>query len=786
MDEIKDDSRPMKPGKMPLEDNELEISSYLNRLSRFKKYSQTLALIVISLGFLIFFSWIFNIPGLRGEFLGFTGTKINSGVLFILCGLCLYLLNQNLTKGEILFTRILAFIIVLWGSLTFIEYATGVNLGMNQLLTSIIPGNAVVLGKSRFLSAVNFVLLGIALLMASYKYKIRWVQILAFASGFIALLGLSAYLYGSSNDYAIDLITQMALLSALIHIFLSVGILCICPDRSYMGRITAQNSGGFMARRLLPASLGSVFILGLLVSIGDHLNLYSDPFGDIFSIIITMAFLATVVIWNAKMLNKMDRKTKESNMEKLAIKRFYENLVEGINEGIWVTDRDDRLYFMNSGMEEITGVKSDKMEGLHILEDLPDESTGQLKDYYRQAKETLKPVYYDSINITSPTGRESYQSGWIIPQINEGNFDGAICTVSDQTKRKKVEKALSKSETYYRTIFENTGTATIIVDEDGMIIMANKKCEPLIGYRVDEIQGKMTWMNFVHPEDLEMMKEIHQKRRTPNLEVPSNYEFRLIDRDKNEKQIMLSASIISGTTDSVISLLDITDRKTSEIKIKQSLREKELLLREIHHRVKNNMQIISSLLNLQRNYIEDAEADNLLQESQGRVKSMALVHEKLYQTDDLARINVVEYIRSLTMNLFHSYSVNPGIALIQDVGEVFFDIDTAVPLGLIINELVSNSLKYAFSNQKKGEIFISLHENPDNEGVGEYLLRVGDDGVGFPDNLDFKNTHSLGLQLVNTLVNQLDGNIKLVENRGTCFHVIFQEQKYKERIKSNF
>jgi two-component sensor histidine kinase len=245
---------------------------------------------------------------------------------------------------------------------------------------------------------------------------------------------------------------------------------------------------------------------------------------------------------------------------------------------------------------------------------------------------------------------------------------------------------------------------------------------------------------------------------------------------------MLSASLIPETTDSVVSLLNITERKNAETKIKQSLSEKELLLREIHHRVKNNMQIISSLLNLQRNYIEDKESDNLLQESQGRVKSMALVHEKLYQTADLARINVKEYIRSLTMNLFHSYSVNAGIVLQLDVGNVFFDIDTAVPLGLIINELVSNSLKYAFPNQEKGVISISLHEKSSNGDAGEYSLYVKDDGVGFPEDLDFHNTPSLGLQLVNSLVKQLDGSIELVNDTGTCFHVLFMEQRYKERV----
>nr|WP_243687760.1 sensor histidine kinase [Methanobacterium formicicum] len=227
--------------------------------------------------------------------------------------------------------------------------------------------------------------------------------------------------------------------------------------------------------------------------------------------------------------------------------------------------------------------------------------------------------------------------------------------------------------------------------------------------------------------------------------------------------------------------------------LKKSLKDKELLLREIHHRVKNNMQIISSLLNLQRSYVDDEEADNILQESQGRVKSMALVHEKLYQTADLAKINVGDYIESLTMNLFHSYRTKPGIRLNLDVGDIYFNIDTAIPLGLIINELVSNCLKYAFKDQNEGEVVISvrkvdmdeLDEVNEVNGIGGgnyYLLEVRDDGVGLPEDLDIEHTNTLGLQLVKTLVLQLDGTIKIIRNNGTCFHIIFQEQKYIKRI----
>ncbi|MBI4813674.1 MAG: histidine kinase, partial [Methanobacterium sp.] len=277
----RDDFESLKSGQVPLEDDEKQLSQYLTRISHFKLYSRVCALIVIVLGITAALGWFLNIPLLRGEFMGFPGTKINSAIIFIIAGTCLYLLNKQANPWALTISRILAAVTVFFGALTLLEYLTGLNLGMNQLFASVLPGNADILGKSRFLSAFNFIALGTALLMGSYKYKPRFMQTLAFLTGFLSLLGLSSYIYGISINYALDLMVQMAFLSALIHISLSVGILCLYPDRSYMGRITAQTSGGYMARRLLPAALVAVFILDVLITIGQRFNLYSEQFGDV-------------------------------------------------------------------------------------------------------------------------------------------------------------------------------------------------------------------------------------------------------------------------------------------------------------------------------------------------------------------------------------------------------------------------------------------------------------------------------------------------------------------------
>jgi two-component sensor histidine kinase len=223
---------------------------------------------------------------------------------------------------------------------------------------------------------------------------------------------------------------------------------------------------------------------------------------------------------------------------------------------------------------------------------------------------------------------------------------------------------------------------------------------------------------------------------------------------------------------------DITERKEFENALKSSLAEKEVLIREIHHRVKNNMQIISSLLSLQKQYVNDEEAVNVLKESQNRVRSMAMIHEKLYRTRNFSEIDFADYIMSLVTDLFYSYGVDSNrIKTNIILEEVMLGLETAIPCGLILSELVTNTLKYAFPNHAKGEFRIELHVMD-----GLYSLIISDNGVGIPENINFNETDTLGLRLVNSLVDQLEGTIELGRKNGTEFKIIFKELEYKKRI----
>lgn len=251
-----------------------------------------------------------------------------------------------------------------------------------------------------------------------------------------------------------------------------------------------------------------------------------------------------------------------------------------------------------------------------------------------------------------------------------------------------------------------------------------------------------------------------------------------------EQQVLERTEALSRVNEDLRA--EMNERERIENKLKKSLEEKEILLKEIHHRVKNNLQIISSLLNLQSRYINNEEMLDIYKESQNRVKSMAIIHEKLYQSEDLARIDFGDYVKSLVLDLFNSYGVDKGNTELDiNIKDILMDINTAIPCGLIVNELVTNSIKHGFQVDRakqltfdeKNKIAVSITKKDRS-----YVMSVYDNGIGFPENLDFQNTDSLGMQLVISLTSQLRGTVGLERNNGTLFRIIFEELEYKNKF----
>jgi PAS domain S-box-containing protein len=312
-------------------------------------------------------------------------------------------------------------------------------------------------------------------------------------------------------------------------------------------------------------------------------------------------------------------------------------------------------------------------------------------------------------------------------------------------------------------------------DVRGRNLVVNKAFEEMAGAPAEDIIGRTD--DELLPPDL-AAKCRESDERAIRGRAPVRFEEKSVGNDGQPRAYETIKAPLFDGRDKVVGLVgvsrDITQRKKVEEALHQLVREKEILLKETHHRVKNNMQIISSILNLQAKSIKDPVALEGLKMCQSRIRSMSLIHEKLYRSRDISRIDFGEYIRSLAAALLHSCQIDPArVKLRFETDEVLLDMNTAIPCGLIVNELVLNALKHAFPRRKAGEVRIALARNES----GDCVLTVSDTGVGFPKNLDFRRTDSLGLQLVNLLVEQIGGTIRMRRAGGTKFEIAFPERK---------
>ena len=490
--------------------------------------------------------------------------------------------------------------------------------------------------------------------------------------------------------------------------------------------------------------------------------------------------------------------------------------------GLWLADKNGTLQYGNPA-----GVKIWGAEPL-----VPIEQFGVFKARRFPSGEEIEPddwalahtihegvtIKDEMLEIDTFDGKKKIILNYTAPLNDSAGFiDGAIVVNQEITEKVIAEQALRENEARLATAMDITGLVNWEFDVATGMFTFDDRFYSLYATTVEREGGNLipadTYLQeFVYPDDRPaVLASIRKILTTTDPNYLGKIEHRITPRDGSIRTIVARFAPIMSPDGKVIRTFganqDITDfklmeseirslntvleqrvkdrtkaledeiaqRQEAEKKLQKSYDEKVLLLKEIHHRVKNNLQIIASLLNLQSRYITDESTLAAIRESQNRVKAMALVHEKLYRTEDISHISLHDYIRFLSTGLFQFYDARrQGIQFMLEIHDVNVDIDTAIPLGLILNELISNSLKYAFPNGRKGEISVSVRK--ENHTL---TVQYCDNGIGIPANLDWRNTQSLGLRLVNTLVDQMNGTVELERNAGTRFTIVLQEKEQR-------
>jgi len=482
-------------------------------------------------------------------------------------------------------------------------------------------------------------------------------------------------------------------------------------------------------------------------------------------------------------LKRAERELKESEEK-------YRDLFENATDLIQSVGSDGKILYVNNEWKKTLGYDDHEIENRSIFDFIHPDSIEHCQISFKKILlgESIRII---DLTFISKDGTAVICEGSVSSKLENGNFVSTRGIFRNITEKQQIEKEIKQSQEKLFTqsvklnaIIESGSHIIWTVDKNLRLSTFNKNyAHQLLKQSGIEAQVGVSVFAFDSQSSEPYDNFWIKKYESAFAGNPQYLETEFINKNGEESWREIYLNPIFNENGDVLEVSgighDITEKKQSEAKIRKSLQEKEILLKEVHHRVKNNLQVISSILNLQSSYVKDEGTLSILKESQNRIKSMAFIHESLYQTKDFSSINFSEYIINLSQNLIHSYSnFDREIKLNLDIQNVFLNLDLAIPCGLIINEIVSNALKHAFVEKKEGgEVSIKMKIVED-----DLILLIGDNGKGLPKHIDYRNTESLGLQLVVTLTDQLSGTIELHLEKGTNYSIVFKQNQVKNRI----
>ncbi len=475
-------------------------------------------------------------------------------------------------------------------------------------------------------------------------------------------------------------------------------------------------------------------------------------------------------------INARDVTERSEIEDKLRLsEEYFRALIEKSTDITIITDMFGIIQYVSPSLERVFKRTRDEVIGHSTLEFLHPEDVPTLLT-------TMTEGLLENAPFKAITARFHDSEGDVhILEFTATNLleypavKGVVVNAREVTESEQIAQALRLSEEKYRLHFTHINDVVYSYDTNGIITSVSPSIERVLGYAPDELLGQslavLTALPLLRPAYAEKALEESVRVLQGERIEGTLYEFTAKTGELISAEISSSPIFRDGQVIAAVNVArNITERVQSETELRASLQEKEVLLKEIHHRVKNNMQIIASLLSLQSGTIEDPRTRAQFEDSQNRIRSMALVHERLYRSSDLSHIDFGAYLRDLTGHLiqgYHGKSQDIEVEILAD--DIHLDVDTAVPCGLIVNELISNAFKHAFPSTGRGKVEIAVQR----DDQGWYHLSVQDNGVGLPAQVDLRESKTLGLQLVSSLTKQLKGTIDVYREPGTTVKITF-------------
>jgi PAS domain S-box-containing protein len=541
-----------------------------------------------------------------------------------------------------------------------------------------------------------------------------------------------------------------------------------------LGRRAEELIGRAMLE-VLPGMAESEFYREARLSMADRmprsLEFFSKHFQRWFAVGVYPHHAGGLSVWLRDISGR-----KEAERALAASEARYRGLLNSLPQLVWTCDRDGRCDWLSEQWCEYTGVRAgDQLEfgWMNVIH--PDDLEIQLS-LWRASLAAGQP-FHSEARVRGADGIYRWFKHRAVPLAHAEGPPRWFGTSTDIHESMEAREALQQQEATTRLVVESAPNGFLIVDPTGAIKLLNVAAERLFGYTRSELIGQP--VELLVPERLRnchgtLRGSFHGDPRSRPMGAGRDLYGVRKDGTEFPIEIGLSPIRVADRVDVLASIVDISDRKQREERIVQALREKEVLLGEVHHRVKNNLQIVHSLLDLQSPRVVDPIALTMLRDSQNRIRSMALIHQTLYQSKDFARVDFRNFLDQLAPVLLTTYAPMAGrVRLSVQAEGVYLPIEAAVPAGLAVNEIVSNALKHGFPDGREGEIHVRLVRS--SEGL--VTLSVADNGVGIPAEMDLSRTDTLGLQLVTLLADQLGAELSINRRDPTRFEVTFPEAR---------